>query len=121
MNDEAQQQTGAPPAPAVAKFVNEGGRSTLVTLEYPVEFDGKLWTEVEVRRVTGGEMDAYMKAIQADGNVLPPVIRCPMPVWDAMDADDQFAIDQAAAPFMPNRLKKLMALSAGTTATDGEA
>lgn len=70
MTDEAQTEIGV--EKPVAKFVDEGGRSKLVTLEYPVEFDGKLWTEVEVRRVTGGEMDAYMKAIQADGNTTPP-------------------------------------------------
>lgn len=119
MTDEAQIENSVVEKP-VAKFVNEEGRSRMIPLEYPVEFDGKLWTEIEIRRVTGGQMDAYMKAVVAGENVLPPVIACPMPVWEAMDADDQFTVDQAAAPFMPKRLKRLMAATAGAPVAERE-
>lgn len=106
MPQENQDQAEAPPL--AAKFVNEEGRSRLVPLEYPVDFNGRLYSEIKVHRVTGGEMDAYMKSLQAGAVSLPPVIDCPIEVWDAMDADDQLAVDRAADAFMPRRLKALM-------------
>lgn len=108
MPQENQDQAETSTAPISVKFVNEEGRSRLVLLEYPVDFDGKLYTWIKVRRVTGGEMDTYMKSLQAGAVSLPPVIDCPIEVWDAMDADDQLAVDQAADEFMPRRLKALM-------------
>jgi len=113
MADEVKAEAGPP----VARFVNMEGRSKRIPLQYPFELDGVLWEEVEIRRCTGSEITAYVNDMVAGGDfVLPPVIQCPIEVWNAMDADDQFTVDEAAKAFMPRRLKAAVELLSGTGA-----
>lgn len=101
--------------PPVARILNPEGRSKQVPLQFPVEFDGTVWSAIEVRRCTGGEIKAYFDQMGAGGDfVLPPVIQCPMEVWEALDADDQFVVDEEAQAFMPRRLKAAVELLSGT-------
>lgn len=101
--------------PPVARIVNPEGRSKLVALQFPVEFDGKVWSAIEVRRCTGAEIKTYFEQMGSGGDfVLPPVIQCPMEVWEALDADDQFFVDEEAQAFMPRRLKAAVELLSGT-------
>jgi hypothetical protein len=94
--------------PAPARIVTDKVTEKLVPLEYPVEFDGKTWTEVRVHRVTGMAMAVFLEKIRSGADeVMPPMVDCPLEVWNGMDADDQFAVDQAAGEFMPRRLKDL--------------
>ena len=106
------EQPEAAPAPA-ARIVTDKITSRIVPLEWPVEFDGRVYHQIRVHRVTGKEMRDFMEKIRAGAdNVLPPMVDCPIEVWEALDADDQFAIDQAAAEFMPRRLKDLQQAAA---------
>ncbi len=108
MTDETTQQ----PAP-VARIVSDKERERLVTIEYPVEFDGVTYDAIRIRRVTGKQMAEFFARVRGtDGNVMPPVVDCPVEVWNAMDADDQFSVDQEAADFMPRRLKQVIAATA---------
>lgn len=109
MAEEAtKEEPGAPP---VARIINPQGRSKSVPLQFPVEFDGKVWDAIEVRRCTGAEIKAYFERMGEGGAfALPPVVQCPMEVWDALDADDQFVVDEAAQAFMPRRLKAAVEL-----------
>ena len=100
-------QTAAGSAPE-PRYTSEAPRSKFIPLEWPVEFDGKVYYQIRVHRVTGKEMREFMEKLRAgNGAVMPPIIDCPIEVWEGMDADDQMTIDEAAAGFMPKRLKNL--------------
>jgi hypothetical protein len=78
----------------------------MIPLEWPVDFDGKLWTEIEIRRVSGKEVRVYLDALRtSEGDILPPMIDCPIEVWNALDADDQQTIDEAAQGSRRNAFK----------------
>lgn len=102
-------QPGAELAPApVAHIVYHGVREKMVPLEWPVEFDGKTYDAIRVHRVTGKEMRVFMEQLATgQGDVMPPMVDCPIEVWNAMDADDQQTIDLAAMEFTPKRLKAI--------------
>ncbi|TIR24036.1 MAG: phage tail assembly protein [Mesorhizobium sp.] len=89
----------------IARVVGDAPREKIVPLEFPLEFDGRMWTEVKVRRVTGKEVEDYMEALGRGERPMPPMFECPREVYDAMDDDDRFAIDEAVVPFLPRRLK----------------
>jgi hypothetical protein len=88
-----------------ARFLGTAPREKLVRLEYPFELDGQEWNEVRLRRATGVEVENYMDALQRGEKVIPPMFDFPMEVYDAMDDDDRFAVDEAVIPFLPRRLK----------------
>lgn len=110
MTDEA--TTGRPdanpvPAPS-ARVIYGREHEKLVPLEWPVEFDGITYTEIRVHRVSGKEVSDYLRALQAsDADILPPMIDCPIEVWNALDADDHDTVDRAAIAFTPKRLKAI--------------
>ncbi|MFC2252509.1 hypothetical protein ACETRX_22930 [Labrys portucalensis] len=98
--------------PISASFANMVGRSEAVPLTWPVIVDGKLWTEITVRRVTAGEVEAYVKALQVARDAgLPiddiqlPLIEAPTAVIKALDDDDAFRIDEVAQSFLPRRFR----------------
>lgn len=91
--------------PKLARVVGAVPREKLVPLEFPVEFDGTTWTEIKVRRVSGKEVDDYMEALGSGARPMPPMFVCPREIYDAMDDDDRFALDEAVVPFLPRRLK----------------
>jgi len=96
-----------------AAFVSAVGREKIVPLEFPVEFDGKTWSEVRIRRVTGKEVETYLDGLVRGERPMPPMFDCPHEVYDAMDDDDRLALDEAVVPFLPRRLKAAAA-QAGT-------
>lgn len=109
---EVEEQKQEQPAPPVARIVSTDVREKIVPLAWPVEFDGKIWTEIKVRRVTGKEVAAYFdKMREGDAESVAPMIDCPQEVWDAMDDDDQVTVDEAARPFWPRRLVQALGLS----------
>jgi hypothetical protein len=88
-----------------ARIAGGAPREKSVPLEWPVEFDGKTWTAVTIRRVTGKEVEDYMEALGRDERPIPPMFGCPLEVYEAMDDDDRFALDEAVIPFLPRRLR----------------
>lgn len=93
-------------APPVATIVLTADRERWVPLQYPVEFDGKVWDQVRVHRITAKELRAYIEEVSTSpGYVMPPMVDCPLEVWEAMDADDQAEVDDVAMVFTPRRLK----------------
>jgi hypothetical protein len=125
MNDEAAttttEQPAAEPAPApIAKAIYGREYEKLVPLEWPVEFDGVTFTEIRVHRVSGKEVRDYLEALRtSEADILPPMIDCPIEVWNALDADDHDKIDRAAMEFTPKRLKAIF--DAASTLTDATA
>lgn len=104
MSDEVKKEE-QPAAPPVAKIISPVDREKVVPLTYPVEFNGTVYSSITVRRVTGKEVKDYLDKIGVEAFTLPPTIDCPFEVWEAMDADDQLVVDEAAMAFMPRRLK----------------
>lgn len=92
-----------------ASAVVPRAREELVKLEFPVIYDGKAVDHVRVRRVTVGEIMAYTikarEAADAGKYTLPPVIDCPVELWELLDQDDASAIEEAALRFFPRVLK----------------
>jgi hypothetical protein len=127
MTDEAisnQEQPGAEPAAVpIAKVIYSGEHEKLVPLEWPIEFDGKVYDQIRVHRVSGKQVRDFLEALRtSEADILPPMIDCPMEVWNALDADDQETVDLAAMEFTPKRLKAIFNAAAaletaGTPAT----
>lgn len=98
-------ETAAPAEKPVARIVTTLPRKKVVKLTYPVEFDGRLYEVINIRRITGGEVADYTDRLQQRERLMPPVVDCPVEVYEAMDADDQFFVDEAAMDFLPRQLK----------------
>lgn len=92
-----------------ARIVSPKERSASVPLEWPIDFDGKTWDSVTIRRITGRELEAYVEAIAAlpeDAlSLKSPMIDCPPEVYDALDADDRARLEAALLPFLPRSLR----------------
>lgn len=106
----AEQQPAATPVadePPMAKIVSTKEMERLVPLEWPIAFEGKLFDQVRVRRITGHQLQAYIEALGSSESKSPPppTIDCPQEVWDVMDADDMDAVGTASMDFMPRRMK----------------
>lgn len=90
----------------VARMVHPGKD---VPLQFPIEFDGKVYDVAHVRVASAKEIRAYMVAASAakDGELLVPMgVEIPQEVWDALSMDDQEAITEVVDAFTPARLKE---------------
>ena len=91
-------ETVATPAPP--KIVGGPPRSEIVPLTYPVEYDGKLWDSIEVRRISSAELAAFSESPEGTP---PPNVCAPKEILDALDAEDGFKVEEAAGRFFPRR------------------
>lgn len=85
----------------IASLVGE--RSKSVPLRWPVQFDGKTYDHVTVRRMTGNEVAAFFKA-EGDAVELP-MFDCPREVIDALDADDAEDVNRVVLDFLPRSMR----------------
>lgn len=94
---------------APAKIISPKERSKSVPLDWPVEWNGKTYDEVVIRRITAREVDDFLAAVAAweegQPKVMLPVFDVPREVYDAMDDDDRLMLETEALPFMPRRLR----------------
>lgn len=94
--------------PAPAAFVMEGDRrrSEFVPLEWPVEFDGRVYRSIQIRRMSAGEVDAFVEEARANaGAARLPMFSCPHEVIDALDADDAARVNETVLRFLPRALQ----------------
>lgn len=87
-----------------------GNRSRTVPLQYPVEFDGKVYDSITVRRMTGSEVAEYISAMSVDisegtDRAWMPMFDVPREVYEALDDDDLQEVDKAVLDFLPRRLR----------------
>lgn len=105
-------------------FKSEVGRTKTVALEWPLVVDGVEVTHVTLRRLTGGEVAAFMKAVQEQDKDSPnpmwPNVDVSQEVYDAFDDDDRLKVDEAAMDFLPRRLRQVAELGSGTGASLSE-
>lgn len=97
----------APAEKPVARIVTKLPREKLIPLQFEVEFNGDLYTDIRVRRLTGAEVALYYEQVQAGyRSARPPTVDCPDEVYDAIDDDDRYDVEAAAIDFLPRRLKE---------------
>lgn len=96
-----------------AKIVSPKERHLDVPLDWPIEFDGKTFESIRIRRVTGVEVDSFLRQVGSlkDGERSPqlPVIDCPVEVYEALDDDDRLRVEEAMVAFLPRRLTEVAA------------
>ncbi len=97
----------APAEKPVARIVTDVPRSKEITLQFPIEFDGKTFNAISVRRLSGVEVQAYVERITAGHRSFRvPTIDCPDEVFEALDDDDRYALEVAGLDFLPRRLRE---------------
>lgn len=101
----SENQEGSAAEKPAARIVSGKPRSRTVTLEYPVEFDGKTYTEITVHRLSGVEVRALVEAAAAGHNEASRMLDCPTEVYEALDDDDLLEVDRAVADFLPRRFR----------------
>jgi hypothetical protein len=97
---------------ASAAFVDPAARRRSFPLKYPVTYGDKVFAEVRIQRLTVAEVAAFFEGVKggaAEGATLPfyrDAAGDPLPpaVFDALDDDDAFAIEQGLADFLPRRV-----------------
>lgn len=108
----------------VARLVDNPARERWVDLDWPVEFGGEIIAKIRVHRVTGKQVQDYFNGMgSSEEFIIPPVIDCPMPVWNELDAEDQEKVEVAAQDFFPPRLRRVaeLILANGGASSDSSA
>lgn len=100
-----------------ARIVSARPRSKEIDLQWPVEFDGREYKTITLVRLTAAEVAEFQSEIESllkndpDTRVRFPLFRdesgetIPDEVMDALDDDDRFALEEAAADFLPRRFR----------------
>lgn len=98
--------------PDKAKIAGGPSRSKVVKLTWPVEYDGTIYDQITVRRLTVGEIDDHLRLNQdlVNAGTPPKYFRWPMfdvpeEVLVALDPDDEDELNKVAEDFLPRRLK----------------
>jgi hypothetical protein len=93
---------------AAPKFVGGPPRLRKIPLTYPVEFNGVVYKEIEIRRLTAKDVADFIENLCGDDRKAArlPVFGCPPEVIDGLDADDFDVVDKAALDFLPRALKQ---------------
>lgn len=119
-------------APAIepARIIADRPRHKTVKLEWPVEYNGKVYSEVSVVRLTAGDVAKFQAELEdllksnPDARVRFPLFRdeennvIPGEVMDAMDSDDRDILDEVAVNFLPRRYRAVAETDTGQA--DGE-
>ena len=105
------------------RFVAAEGRSEAVSLEWSVEYAGKIYSSVTVRRMTAGEVATFVEHVRS----LPPTERykarfpmfdVPDAVLDMLDADDDERLGEVVGRFLPRRFRAATDNSPASAAGD---
>lgn len=108
--------TPAAPTPeaALPRLLLDGDRSRkrTIKLEWPVEYDGRRYDEIVVRRMIGAEVTRLSDLIVAefdDSDLFALVCDTPAVVIRALDQDDWLAVREAVLSFLPRRFREVFA------------
>ena len=88
------------------KFVNEQGRFEIVKLDWPVEYDGKVWDQIKVMRTTIKQWRTHWETIVSGGVSEVPMYDAPQIVMDSLDPDDDEKVEKAMERFFPQRYRR---------------
>lgn len=105
-NTAAPQELDAVPPPAPKYADNGRPRFRVVPLEWPIEYDGKTYSEITVRRMTTAEVVALVDQMRDDvGAATLPMFDVPREVIDYLDPDDADEVNKAVNDFLPRGLR----------------
>lgn len=108
----------AEPLPDKIELIG-GNRFKTVELQWPVLWNGREITAVNIRRMTAKEVGQYIEQIrEKDAPARFPMADLPDAVLDELDDDDADRIDAAIMDFLPQRLRRLID---GTSQSAGDA
>jgi hypothetical protein len=99
---------------ALPKLLLDGdcSRERKVQLEWPVEYDGRRFDEIVVRRMIGAEVTRLSDLITSqfdDSDLFALVCDTPAVVIRALDQDDWLAVREAVLDFLPRRFREVFA------------
>lgn len=95
----------AQPAPPPPTFLSKRNRFKTIKLEWPLEYDGKVYREVTIRRMTTEEVAAFVTAAAEGGDPMLPMFDAPMAVIDNLDPDDAETVNNTVNDFLPRSLR----------------
>lgn len=107
--------TEEPVAAHIPTIVYDKPRSKDIPLEYPFTFDGEEIKSITIRRATGVEVAEYAGLLASGENVLPPVIKCSIGVYEALDDVDLTKVDEVVLNFLSPRLQTILGFSPETS------
>lgn len=99
-----------------ARIVSKKPRYKTVPLDWPVEFNGKTYSAVNISRLTVLDIVEFSKSLESaseDETTMLPMYfddemnPIPREVFEAMDVDDKDALDIEALSFLPKRFRGL--------------
>lgn len=105
--------------PAPGRFVGDGAFKKVV-LKAPVEYEGKVYTEITVGRMSVRQMREYVARASEDDDAIPDVLDCPHALIDELFPDDADAVGEAIQDFLPQRLKDAVARARDSGASTSE-
>ena len=110
------------------QFLSDRPRLKTIDLQWPVSYLGREYRSVTLKRLTArdvarfqDELDALLKN-NPDASLRFPMFSdeagqpIPDAVLDALDDDDRFELDRAAADFLPRRFRGIAEPSSGPDA-----
>lgn len=113
MNDTAELT-----AVGAARIVGGPDRVETIPLTYPIEFNGRTWTEITLKRLTALDLKAHFNT-PADQRVNDtPWFDAPREVLAALDLDDEDRVMERADRFIPARFR--VAPASGQGSPDGD-
>jgi len=96
-----------------ARFVGDQARSRSVKLGWPIEFGGRIYEEIYLKRLRAAEVAAFQDSLKGKdpaSRVIWPIFfdaaegaAIPFEVMEALDDDDRYELDKAALDFLPRR------------------
>lgn len=110
------------------RFLSDRPRARTIDLLWPISFEGREFQSITLTRLTAGDVAKFQEEIEQllknnpDAALRFPIFRdannAPIPdaVLDALDDDDRFELDRAAADFLPRRFRGIAEPSSGPVA-----
>jgi len=94
-------------------YVGGKPRIATVPLEWPVEYGGKVYGAITIKRLTTREVAEFMEKLEAteDGRLRWPIfidgdgVAVPDVVLDALDDDDNMSLQKVLLDFLPRRFR----------------
>lgn len=97
---------------SVARFADRSRIETIVKLEYPIEYDGKIWDAITVSSPTVAQVAAFSERVaearklgESTDGIRLPMFDAPDAVLDALHLDDDDLVSEAANRFLPRRFR----------------
>lgn len=96
----------------VARIADRSRIESIVRLEHPVEFDGKIYDAVTVASPTVAQIAAFSERVsqarergESTDDIRLPMFDVPDEVLDALHLDDDDLVTEAANRFLPRRFR----------------